>query len=835
MTRKNKLLSIVFVAVMFVACVFGFAFTNKTAKAAVELPNVDSSSIEGALYTANGGEPYIGTKKSTTADWVIFEWTNLEPVAFHSGWNAGYMYIGQKRGGSQHGVQADQAKLAPSLWDIYNKNSAETVKLFVGTKTGDVYVAKNGGAAKFVATISVDNPDNLPVYVNFCNHHIECKECTRNARVDNLKIYDSNGKNLMVSTSFTPHIDPPVVENVKAQAMDVEFSGSNYAFYTEDYIYGEKLIFEWTNGNITPRLTGFAGGYRATYILADKNNEAALTGPDGQGRVKKVAALHNLQNAMSNRVFYTSNATIKLVFDMKNGGLPMAYIMEEGQTEFTLMSINYATNEFDAFENADNGEYKLSIWFNGVIENGTKHNFNDLKCYDENGNAYGLKLFNGKYTAKTVSFMDGADGKTLHKEYKNAQPGRSFAQFEDLVAPTTANFVGWTKTLDGVDFVNKTAPVPAEGGAVYAKYANEEKSDISSYVGIYESAKNYFEINADGTITSYNNVIPNGELRVFTDEAYTYANLAGAIGLVDGNTFTIDGVSYTKTTNVVKVKYYVEGEIHSELSLPVGKKAPDKKVQILAKTFNGWRAVEAGNAKFYDFNKAITADINFIADININYAEESTYQTFNYSYYNKEENTIYVMRPDKTYTCLTIGEDPVEGTYKIVTEGTATYAVFDDDQNVAKNPIFLDKVSLQLDKNYTKLDPDGYEVLVVLNNGTEDKTFTVDARSNYLLNLGRNTPSKKGYTLKGYELGDGTAYDMNTIVTGAMTLYAVWEPDGTIAPIETNDGLGIVSIVLIIVAGVALVAGGAYVVLALKNKPASAELADDLDEGADNE
>lgn len=824
MTRKNKLLSIVVVAIMFVACIFGFTFTNKTASADVTLPSVDSSSIEGALYVApeGGSCPYIASKKSTTAEWIIFEWTNLVEAAITNGANSGYCYVGPNKG-NQHGTS-----FGANAWWLFNKEYGEHVKLYFNTQTGQIYRVIDGGTPALVGTYTINNPDDMPMYASFCMHR------ATTAQLDDLKIYDSNGKNLMVGSSFSAHIDPPTaIASNKAQGVDIEFTGSNYAFYTEDFVYGEKLILEWTNGDITPRLENFAGGYRATYIVADKNNEASLYSPDPAGNEEYLGALHNLHTVPTNRTFYEDFATILVVFDMKNGGMPLTYIKSQGDTDFKQFVLAYSSNQLDNVENADNGEYKVSMWFNGILQSG-KHNLTNVKAYDEKGNSYGLTIFNGTYTAKTVTFKDGAND---FAKFEDAQPGRSFAQFTELAEPNKANFVGWTFTEGGVDFANDTAPVPREGATVYAKYATQKETDLSQYVGIYKSATQYFEITASGKVVSYNNVIPNGDLQVLSDATTKYARLAGAVGIVNGTTITVDGVAYEKTAaaDIVEVKYYIDGKVDSSLKLPKGMKAPDKKVKILAKTFNGWRLYAAGAVGYYDFDKAINENTSFIADITINYAEETAYETYQFSYYNREENTIYIMRKNQTYTRLKVGEDPVVGSYKLVTDGDYTYAVFDADANKANNPIFIDKVSLQFDKVYNKLDPDGYNVLVKLDNGTEDKTYVANASTNYMVKIS-DTPTKTGYTFKGYKLGDDTAYDMNTIVTGAMTLYAVWESDGTIAPIEVKTGLSVVSIILIIVAGVALVGGGVYVFLMLKKQPAVAESAETTtDEGADNE
>ncbi len=817
MTRKNKLLSIVVMAVLFVACVFGFTLTNKTAKADDVLPVVDASSIEGALYDGTSGCAYIASKKSTTDEWIIFEWTNGAQHALDNGSNSGYCYIGTKKG-IQHGNPLG----APHLWTIYSAAFGENVKLYFNTKTGDVYKVVDGNQTK-AGNLMIENPDELPLYACFCMHHAEGGGSS--PILQNLKIYDSTGKNLLILSGLTSHVEAPVVDNVKAEGVDIEFPFGNFALYTDEFIYGEKFILEWTNGaNVTPRFDGFAGGYRTTFIVADKNNESSLTSPDPATNEEYLSALYNLDLVLANRKFYEPEATIKVVVDMKNGGQPMIYSKADGATEFELLSILYSSSEFEDIDGAHTGEYKFSMWYNCTTEG--KYNLYNVKAYNEYGEAFGIKLFNGKYTPKTVQFMDG---ETLYKEYTNAQPGRNYKQFEDLTAPAKENFVGWTLTPDGENFANSTTPVPsvvvdAENNQVptklYAKYADSIETELAGYKGLYVSDRNYFEITEEGEVISYNNVIPNGNLQVFVKGASKYVNLAGAIGFVNGDVINIDGVAYTKTTDVKTVKYYVEGKIEFELAIPSGMAAPDKKIQILAKTFHGWKLFETGAKGYFNFNTPIVNDINLVADITINYVEEDVYETVNYSYYNKVANEIYIFNSNKTYESNKDGEE-TSGIYKLVYEGTSTYAIFDEDVNKANNPVFLDNVSLKADKVYNKLNPDGYSVLVILDNGTEDKVYTANASTGYLLDLGDAVPTKTGYTFKGYKLGDDSVYDMNTIVTGALTLYAIWESDGTIEPIEAKTGISTLAVILIIVAGVVLVAGGAYVVLNLKKKPAT--------------
>ena len=55
------------------------------------------------------------------------------------------------------------------------------------------------------------------------------------------------------------------------------------------------------------------------------------------------------------------------------------------------------------------------------------------------------------------------------------------------------------------------------------------------------------------------------------------------------------------------------------------------------------------------------------------------------------------------------------------------------------------------------------------------------------------TPTKKGYTFKGWFLGDGTEFDFKQVVDGSLTLYGQWNEGKAVEyrPISAESSVGI--------------------------------------------
>lgn len=91
-------------------------------------------------------------------------------------------------------------------------------------------------------------------------------------------------------------------------------------------------------------------------------------------------------------------------------------------------------------------------------------------------------------------------------------------------------------------------------------------------------------------------------------------------------------------------------------------------------------------------------------------------------------------------------------------------------------------------------------------------TVTVTAKDGYRLNQPK-TPTMDNRTFKEWQIGDGTAYDFNSVVTEALMLYAAWDGDGSymatgmIAAVKDHAPLIAVAASVVLLAGTGLFLG----------------------------
>lgn len=194
------------------------------------------------------------------------------------------------------------------------------------------------------------------------------------------------------------------------------------------------------------------------------------------------------------------------------------------------------------------------------------------------------------------------------------------------------------------------------------------------------------------------------------------------------------------------------------------------------------------------------------------YGELEDYSLCEAVYYCKGNRTFFFLEDESSVGKLVVGEETEWGTYSI--DDSSRKMVVDVGGNQTtytyKYTLFVDDEENQ----YIRMKDNK----VTFISGTDVSTQMATAKNTYRVTKPEN-PSMKDNTFKEWCLGDGTAYDFETVVTEATTLYAKWvDGDGNEYLATTADARAngftvspmvisiIVSAVLIVLTGVCIAA-----------------------------
>lgn len=193
------------------------------------------------------------------------------------------------------------------------------------------------------------------------------------------------------------------------------------------------------------------------------------------------------------------------------------------------------------------------------------------------------------------------------------------------------------------------------------------------------------------------------------------------------------------------------------------------------------------------------------------YGELEDYSLCEAVYYCKANQTFFFLEDESNIGKLTIGEDTKWGTYSIDDDSREMIVNLDGAESK-----YLYKYTLFVDANenqYIRMKDNK----VTFVTGSETMEQMATAENTYRVSEPEK-PTMKNSTFKEWCLGDGTAYDFESVVTEATTLYAKWvDGDGneylavsadtdhanfSVSPMVVSIG---VSIVLIAIATIVVV------------------------------
>lgn len=388
--------------------------------------------------------------------------------------------------------------------------------------------------------------------------------------------------------------------------------------------------------------------------------------------------------------------------------------------------------------------------------------------------------------AVTVSFKN-ADG--THIKTASAVTGYSLSEqgisFPNATLSSSETVFGWSKIKGGTDYFSENS-VLNENVTLYA-LSCVENGDYASLAGVYYNAESgvYFELTADKKV--------NGYFAAAAFKSYICTNDGSILfdGTVKGNVasaeLTVNGVTYSKAADVKTVAFFAEGDKVATVKVPSGAKvtapsAPEKKFY----SFSGWYN---GNAA-YDFDEAVTSDINLTARFEFN--ASSNVSAYINAYYDAESGILYNIK--ENFVCVKV-ENGQKTTlsYQVSSDGTL---ITDGKQFTLNGGYMLTSG----DSRFVKLW-DKYTLTLI--DGSSKDTIVLSAQNDYVAEKPAD-PEKRYYTFKGWKRGDGSAFDFGTVINSNTEIYAAWEYTVTQAANPSSGGcngnIGVSSLFTVVVA-----------------------------------
>ncbi len=473
-------------------------------------------------------------------------------------------------------------------------------------------------------------------------------------------------------------------------------------------------------------------------------------------------------------------------------------------------------------------------YFREIMNIGNQGNFMDLEIpnedlllfCDDDGCFRGLSFWMGAWEGATYTvYIDEIYYKlpvtvNLHDQNgdslgsKTVNSGASLSDQFSVIIPDVAGkeFIGWTKTLGGTDFYNVEEIGYADATLnLYASYS-VPVTNIDSYIGVYANADSgkFFQLAVDGEIIDATNAI-NYDTYKLTQDVVIFDG--ETVGTLDEYTITIDGINFVKQEQAHNVVYKILGEEYENIIVPTGYKAIDFEYETEDFIFGGWKNGEI----IFDFDSGVSADIVLEADLTINEIASEEYEIYENAYYSSKTNIIYIVKApnaDGTRKLVKIenGQAIDVGEYKITKSNKLfigqelyefkpmkTVSSSTGEKHVGPLEIVVEGIDYWIfNKTFT---------VTVHYDSERVETFEVDASDNFLFEA-PETPSKTGYTFKGWRLGNGEKYEFDKAITSELEIYAIMQYGKANTATAKDDGCGssinggnvaIIAVVLVLV------------------------------------
>lgn len=401
-----------------------------------------------------------------------------------------------------------------------------------------------------------------------------------------------------------------------------------------------------------------------------------------------------------------------------------------------------------------------------------------MKLADEEGNISGLYFYYDtyytthptggtiyidsiRYDSYEVTYMDGSEtvssqtvvyGDTVSSYEMQAPSGKVFAGWTTDAAHPYENLYQFNSRVTGdvtlhTWWLNQTDSTIAAG--LYVSEAGDE-------ISVYEDGTLYikdalpfgtkFLRGTDGT-TDYAVYELNGSVGCFT---FTQGNL-----VMNGTSYTYTDsftVTYTHYKGNEEIRYALDGEYAEDIAA----------AERAGFSFIGW---SLDGEEVFDFDsQPVTGNMRLTALWE--YVEAKNVSTVYGTYYFAGNDTKIVLKEG--------------GVAQIIAGGTTSeveyhYLVSEQLVFVGEEEMIMDYDTLQCSFVY---DGNNYSLLgkyFVMFYSDNILIARAQASEGDYLITAPQTPVKEGYTFKGWQTSDGTAFDPTATVTKSVSAYAVWE------------------------------------------------------------
>ena len=496
--------------------------------------------------------------------------------------------------------------------------------------------------------------------------------------------------------------------------------------------------------------------------------------------------------------------------DIAKGGSVVIRVWSQHNDSY-LYGCNLAP--FDMDERGFDTSTLSKEYFREIMNIGNQNSFKDLeipnedllKFCDKDGNFKGFSFWMGAWEAANYTvYIDeifyklpvnvnlyDQNGTLLGSKQVNS--GYSLNDQISVIIPEVAGkeFVGWTKTLGGVDYYNvNEIGYESETINLYASYAIPV-SNVNDYIGVYanEESGKFFQLAQDGKVIDETGAINFSSYQLSQSVVLFDGE---SVASLDGYTINIAGKDFVKQEIAYTVEYKILGTTYKSIVVPEGYKTIEYEYDTEDFIFGGWKNGEQD----FDFSTPINNDLVLDADLEVNEIATEEYGIYQNTYYSSQTGIIYIVKSaDENGVCNLVkvenGSASTVGEYKITKSNKLivgqdlyefrpmkTSSSSQGDKYVGPLEIVIDGVDYWIfNKTFT---------VTVHYDNERKETFEVGAEDNFLFDV-PDIPSKEGYTFKGWRLGNGQEYKFDQAVTRELEIYAIMQYDNVVEA-SAKDG-----------------------------------------------
>lgn len=381
-----------------------FALLGETAPTAV------SNDVIGKDYHTTTGSKYISTVNATASEWIIFEMTTVSgETKINQAANDFHFGLGTASG------NANATNVSVGDWSPINPlNNGGTVRYFINTKTGSIYVSTSD--VNEVPVLTALTVGGYPSYTSintgletvYGKIYFNLVGADSNIMLYNVKAYDIEGNDLGIDTNipvYYPSTD--LAEDIAGVDLKLGSATGTIRNLNAPSDGARWIIFDWTNADSGKQVRGLSNdlhmGLTGNGSLPGFGNPTAQ--PAGVGT--KIS---------------TYDARVRILVKLTTGE--------------AFYEINGEITKFNTFTLPEGQNYVVGMRINGLTGTGY-FRMNGLKVYDDKGKDLVVSK-TGNWLDQELPTENGADiTETVDAIFNRSCGGSGYFRYDNAVANAT--------------------------------------------------------------------------------------------------------------------------------------------------------------------------------------------------------------------------------------------------------------------------------------------------------------------------------------------------------------------------------------------------------------